>query len=185
MQVRRGRLRRESAPCCFPCRDMRPPRLWVLARKWGRGRGRAESLVDGWILVSRVTERARSRQQTRGSVGAREAQAVTRWRFRTRLWTAVTATSLLLALAPGLAAAAPPGVDDPADPTVRRDPATGHARMIFNSGGYLMPPSKRAPEHVALAYVRDHRGSSGSPPSRPRSSSSSPRTPPSTTGPSR
>ncbi|MFI6001776.1 M36 family metallopeptidase [Streptomyces sp. NPDC051366] len=86
---------------------------------------------------------------------------MTRGRFHTRLWTAATATSLLLALAPGLAAAAPPGVDDPADPTVRRDPATGHARMIFNSGGYLTPPSKRAPEHVALAYVRDHRGEFG------------------------
>ncbi|WP_327133415.1 M36 family metallopeptidase [Streptomyces sp. NBC_01343] len=86
---------------------------------------------------------------------------MTRWRFRTRLWTAVTTTGLLLALAPGLAAAAPPGAADPADPTVRRDPATGHARMIFNSGGYLTPPSKQAPEHVALAYVRDHRGEFG------------------------
>ncbi|MFE5768234.1 M36 family metallopeptidase [Streptomyces sp. NPDC056485] len=86
---------------------------------------------------------------------------MTRWRFRTRWWTAVTTTGLLLALAPGLAAAAPPGAADPADPTVRRDPATGHARMIFNSGGYLTPPSKRAPEHVALAYVRDHRGEFG------------------------
>ncbi|MFB7979486.1 M36 family metallopeptidase [Streptomyces vinaceus] len=86
---------------------------------------------------------------------------MTRWRFRTRLWTAVTTTGLLLALAPGMAAAAPPGAADPADPTVRRDPATGHARMIFNSGGYLTPPSRQAPEHVALAYVRDHRGEFG------------------------
>ncbi|MFI5669218.1 M36 family metallopeptidase [Streptomyces sp. NPDC051704] len=86
---------------------------------------------------------------------------MTRWRFRTRLWTAVTTTGLLLALAPGLATAAPPGAADPADPTVRRDPATGHARMIFNSGGYLTPPSKQAPEHVALAYVRDHRAEFG------------------------
>ncbi|MFD5506368.1 M36 family metallopeptidase [Streptomyces sp. NPDC127051] len=73
----------------------------------------------------------------------------------------MTTTGLLLALAPGLATAAPKDAADPADPTVRRDPATGHARMIFNSGGYLTPPSKWAPEHVALAYVRDHRGEFG------------------------
>ncbi|WP_406184607.1 M36 family metallopeptidase [Streptomyces sp. NBC_01006] len=86
---------------------------------------------------------------------------MTRCRLRTRLWTAVTTTGLLLALTPGLATAAPQDAADPADPTLRRDPATGHARMIFNSGGYLTPPSKRAPEHVALAYVRDHRGEFG------------------------
>lgn len=60
---------------------------------------------------------------------------MTRCRLRTRLWTAVTTTGLLLALTPGLATAAPQDAADPADPTLRRDPATGHARMIFNSGG--------------------------------------------------
>lgn len=82
---------------------------------------------------------------------------MTRRRLSTRLLTAATATAILLTLAPAMAAAARPGADGPAEATVRRDPATGHARMVFKSGGYLTEPAATPPEEVVLGYVREHR----------------------------
>ncbi|QES48859.1 hypothetical protein DEJ50_14565 [Streptomyces venezuelae] len=86
---------------------------------------------------------------------------------------ATTTTGILLALAlvPALpAGAAPPGpgdragaraAADTADPTVRRDPASGHARMVFKTGGYLTEPSTASPEAITLGYLRAHREAFG------------------------
>lgn len=88
-------------------------------------------------------------------------------RLHTRLWTAATTTGLLLALVPALASAAPPPMPtppaaaDPAGPTVRKDPVTGHARMVFTSGGYLTGPSSAPAEEIVLGYVREHRAAFG------------------------
>ncbi|WP_447138686.1 M36 family metallopeptidase [Micromonospora sp. LZ34] len=48
-----------------------------------------------------------------------------------------------------------------ASASVRLDPATGHARMIFNSGDYLTGPSKSPPEQIVLGYIRDNRARFG------------------------
>ncbi|MEV7420301.1 M36 family metallopeptidase [Streptomyces sp. NPDC089919] len=86
---------------------------------------------------------------------------MTRRRMRTRLLTAATTTSLLLALVPALAAAARPADGAPADAAVRKDPATGHARMVFRSGGYLTGTSAAPAGQIALDYVRAHREAFG------------------------
>ncbi|MEV4413782.1 M36 family metallopeptidase [Catellatospora sp. NPDC049609] len=74
-----------------------------------------------------------------------------------------TVLGLALALVPAVATAAP--APDPRGSgvasSVRKDPATGHARMIFNSGGHLTEPSKSPAEQVVLGYIRDNRAQFG------------------------
>ncbi|WP_030207901.1 M36 family metallopeptidase [Streptomyces sp. NRRL S-87] len=76
-------------------------------------------------------------------------------RFRTRFLTAATTAAILLALAPAPAAA--PHPEGSVGPFVRKDPASGHARMVYDPQGWLTGPSRMPAERIVLQYVRDHR----------------------------
>lgn len=73
---------------------------------------------------------------------------------------AVATVSFLLAtLAPGVGAASGPDRIDPS--LVRRDSATGLARVVFDSGRYLTGASRESAERIVLGYLKKYRADFG------------------------
>src|SRR5687768_11280373 len=66
---------------------------------------------------------------------------------------------LVLAMCPTVVSGAPPGEADALP--VRRNPATGHARMVFKSGGFLTEESAMPPAQVVRGYVERHHAAFG------------------------